>query len=240
MNGASADNEALVQGIINGLGTSAGAAEVLICPPFAYLGSVAGLLAGSVVMLGAQNASQFTAGAYTGEVSAAMLADIDCRFVIVGHSERRSMFAESDDLVAEKFLRVQENGMTPIICLGETLEHREAGETERVVARQIDAVMDRAGAEAVARAVIAYEPVWAIGTGRTASPEQANAVHEFIRRRVRDRVDAQADDMRILYGGSVNPGNCEALFAMPEIDGGLIGGASLKAEDFVSICRAAD
>jgi triosephosphate isomerase len=239
MNGTLTAVEVLTKGIVDGLGTEEGAAEAVVCPPFVYLETVSMLLRGTGVSLGAQTVSEHERGAYTGEVSVGMLADFGCRYVIVGHSERRELYGETDAVVAEKYWRVQSAGMVPILCVGETLAEREAGETEAVVARQVDAVIDRAGADSLSHGVIAYEPVWAIGTGRNASPRQANAVHEFIRDRVCALVPANADDMRIVYGGSVKSSNCEALFAMPEIDGGLIGGASLDPDEFLEILRAA-
>src|SRR5712692_9074774 len=199
--------------------------ECAVCVPFPYLGEVGERLRGTAVALGAQNVSEHAQGAYTGEVSAAMLAEFGCRYVIVGHSERRQLYGESDAQVAAKFVAARSAGLTPILCVGETLAEREAGRTEEVVARQLAAV-------AFAGGVLAYEPVWAIGTGRNATPEQAQAVHAFLRRRV-------PADTAILYGGSVKPQNAAAILAMPDIDGGLIGGASLVAEDFLAILRAA-
>jgi triosephosphate isomerase len=178
-------------------------------------------------------------GAFTGEIAGAMLKDFGCSMVIVGHSERRALYAESDDLVARKFRAAQQSGLIPILCVGELLSEREANQTEAVVARQLDAVVAQAGVAALATAVIAYEPVWAIGTGRTASPEQAQAVHRFIRARIAASDARIADGLRILYGGSVKASNAKELFAQPDIDGGLIGGASLNADEFVAICRAA-
>jgi triosephosphate isomerase len=212
--------------------------EVAVCPPFIYIPELAELLNGSEIKLGAQNVSQQEKGAYTGEVAASMLKDYRCDYVIVGHSERRTLYAETDELVAEKFVAVQSGGMTPILCVGELLEEREANNTEDVVARQLDAVIERAGIEAFNNAVIAYEPVWAIGTGKTATPEQAQEVHEFIRLRLARHDNDTANKIRILYGGSVKADNSEQLFKMADIDGGLIGGASLVAEDFLTICKA--
>jgi triosephosphate isomerase len=183
--------------------------------------------------------SQFDGGAYTGGVSAAMLVDCGCRFVIVGHSERRSVFEERDDTVALKYAQAVKHRLTPILCVGETLAEREAGATEAVVARQLDAVTQRCGVAALAQGVIAYEPVWAIGTGRTATPQQAQAVHAFIRGRIAAADARLADNLLILYGGSVKAGNAAQLFAMADVDGGLIGGASLVAEEFLAICAAA-
>jgi triosephosphate isomerase len=196
-----------------------------VCAPFPYLGQVAERLRGSRIAWGAQNASEHAQGAYTGEVSAAMLAEFGCRYVIVGHSERRQIYRETDAQVAAKFAAVKAAGMKPILCVGETLEEREADRTEEVVGRQLAAVK-------FADAVLAYEPVWAIGTGRNATPEQAQAVHAFLRQRV-------PADTPILYGGSVKAQNAAAIFAMPDVDGGLIGGASLVAKDFLDIVKAA-
>jgi triosephosphate isomerase len=214
-------------------------AEIVICPPFVYLAEVAGLLGNSGMILGAQNLSRHDSGAYTGEISAAMLLDYQCRYVIVGHSERRTLYGETDDLVAEKFARANKSGLKPILCVGEYLEEREAGETENVIARQLDTVIAKCSIESFDQAVVAYEPVWAIGTGRTATPEQAQEVHAFIRLRLARHDERIADNVRILYGGSVKATNAEELFTMADIDGGLIGGASLDADDFLTICRAA-
>jgi triosephosphate isomerase len=189
--------------------------------------------------LGAQNVSEFASGAYTGEVAATMLAESGCKFVLAGHSERRAIFGETDAQVAAKFAAAQKAGLTPVLCLGETLAEREASRTQEVVARQLDAVLDAAGVSAFGNAVLAYEPVWAIGTGRTASPEQAQEVHAFLRARVAARNAEVGAQLRILYGGSVKPANAAEIFAMEDVDGGLIGGASLVAEDFLAICRAA-
>ena len=197
-----------------------------VCPPFPFLAQVAERLRASRIAWGAQNASEHAQGAYTGEVSAAMLAEFGCRYVIVGHSERRHIYGETDAQVAAKFKAVRGAGLTPILCVGETLEERDAGRTEAVVARQLDAVQLETG-------VLAYEPVWAIGTGRNATPEQAQAVHGFLRKKV-------PADTPILYGGSVKPANAAAIFAMPDVDGGLIGGASLVAKDFLDIVKAAN
>jgi triosephosphate isomerase len=190
--------------------------------------------------VGAQNACTEASGAYTGEVSAAMLKDVGCTYVILGHSERRQYYGDTDAIVAKKYAQVLAAGLTPILCVGETLEERERGETQAVVARHLDGVMETAGVEAIARGVIAYEPVWAIGTGRTATPEQAQEVHAFLRARVAAKSAEVAAGLRILYGGSMNPGNAMDLMSQPDIDGGLIGGASLKAADFLAICAAGD
>jgi triosephosphate isomerase len=197
------------------------------------------LLQGSNVAWGAQNMSHHEEGAYTGEVAAGMLLDFACKYVILGHSERRGLYHESDSMVAQKFEAAIKAGLKPILCVGETLDEREAGITEEVVARQLDAVIARSGVRMLEKAVLAYEPVWAIGTGKTASPEQAQAVHAFIRQRVAKQDGQVAQGLCILYGGSVKAANATELFSMADIDGGLIGGASLVAEDFVAICRAA-
>jgi len=233
MHGNRAANAALLDAIVRGLGSAhfaEGGVECAVCVPFPYLAQVAERLRGTAVAWGAQNLSEHAQGAYTGEVSAAMLADFDCKYVIVGHSERRQLFGESDGQVAAKFAAARKGALTPILCVGETLEERDAGRTEQVVARQLDAVL---GKGEFGDAVLAYEPVWAIGTGRTATPEQAQDVHAFLRKRVTPQT-------RILYGGSVKADNAAAIFAMPDVDGGLIGGASLVARDFIGICRVAE
>jgi triosephosphate isomerase len=211
-----------------------------VCVPYPYLHQTRQLLAGSSVAWGGQDVSQFGAGAYTGAVTAGMLREFDCRYVIVGHSERRSIFGESNAVVAAKFLAALQEGLTPIVCVGETLQEREAGEMEQVVGAQLDAVIAAAGVAALGSAVLAYEPVWAIGTGKTATPEQAQAAHAFIRARVATRDQAIAAKLVMLYGGSVKAANAGQLFSMPDIDGGLIGGAALVAEEFMAICRAAE
>ncbi|VAX01216.1 Triosephosphate isomerase, partial [hydrothermal vent metagenome] len=224
-------------GIKAGLSEGVGA-EVVVCPPAIYIPQAARRLNDSGITWGGQDLSLHESGAYTGEISAAMLWDYQCRYVIIGHSERRSLHGETDAQVAKKFLVARKTGLTPILCIGELLEEREAGETEAVVARQLDAVIDAAGIQAIASSVIAYEPVWAIGTGKTASPQQAQDVHAFIRQRVAAQNADVAEKVQILYGGSVKPDNAAELFAMADIDGGLIGGASLDAEGFLAICRA--
>lgn len=213
-------------------------AEVAVCPPFVYLQDASRALGGTDIVLGAQDVCAEDEGAFTGEVSAPMLRDVGCRYIIVGHSERRSLYHESDEWVARKFAAVLRSGLTPILCVGESLEERNAGVTEAVVARQLEAVVEQVGAEVMGDCVVAYEPVWAIGTGLTATPEQAQSVHAYLRSRLR-AAGAAADQTRLLYGGSVKPDNAAQLFAMPDIDGGLIGGASLQAETFLAICRAA-
>ncbi len=235
-------SRALVRGLMGALREAvvdALAARVVICPPFVYLDQALELAAGTGVEVGAQNVADREAGAYTGEVAAAMLADIGCRYVIVGHSERRGLYGESDEQVARKFERVLRCGLIPILCLGETREQRERDETGAVVGGQLQAVLGRVGVGGLADAVVAYEPVWAIGSGRSASPEQAQTVHRLIRDTVAARDATIAAALPILYGGSVKPGNAGELFAMDDIDGGLIGGASLDAADFLAICRAA-
>lgn len=213
-------------------------AKVILCVPYPYLTTVRDLCAKTSVALGAQNISEQKDGAFTGEVSGEMLRDCGVEYVLVGHSERRSLYGESDELVADKFARAADAGLTPILCLGETLEERESDKTDLVVSRQLQAVVSRVGVGALATAVIAYEPVWAIGTGLTASPEQAQAVHAFIRAQLA-QIDASiAEQATILYGGSVKADNAAALFAGPDIDGGLIGGASLDADSFLAICQA--
>lgn len=212
--------------------------DVAVFAPFPYLSQVQQLMRGTGVAWGAQNVSEHPGGAFTGEVSAAMLAEFGCGYAIIGHSERRALYGEKDEQIAAKFAALQQAGVTPVLCVGETLAEREAGVTQQVVARQLSVVMDRVGASAVARGVVAYEPVWAIGTGRTASPGLAQGVHAYIRSLVAAR-DSGAGSMRILYGGSMKPGNAAELLEQPDVDGGLVGGASLIAEDFLAICRAA-
>ncbi|ROR32269.1 triose-phosphate isomerase [Inmirania thermothiophila] len=216
-----------------------GPVELAVCPPYVYLEQAHTLLAGGGVALGAQDVCDQDEGAFTGEVSGAMLAEVGCRYVIVGHSERRHIYGEDDALTARKFAAARRHGLVPVLCVGETLEERERGETEAVVARQLDAVLALEGVQGLAGAVIAYEPVWAIGTGHTATPGQAQEVHAFLRARIAQQDATIAAALRILYGGSVKPGNAAELFAQPDIDGGLIGGASLKVDDFLAIARAA-
>jgi triosephosphate isomerase len=212
---------------------------LLICPPFPYLAAVVAQADGSAVKVGAQNVSEHEKGAFTGEVAPGMLADIGCDYVIVGHSERRAIYGETSAQVAAKFVAAQAAGILPILCVGETLEEREAGSTEHVIDEQLDAALEAAGIDAFASAVIAYEPVWAIGTGMTASPEQAQDVHRHIRARLAEKSADIAEGVQILYGGSMKGENAAGLLAQPDIDGGLIGGASLKANDFLAIAEAA-
>ena len=237
MNGNLASGQALLKAILPPL-AALNRARYAVCAPFPYLVAVGQSLRGSNVAPGAQDLCQFDDGAYTGGVSGAMLADCGCHYVIVGHSERRGVFGETDEVVALKYAQAVKHGLTPILCVGETLAEREAVVTETVVARQLDAVMQRCGTEALARGVIAYEPVWAIGTGKTATPQQAQAVHAFIRGHIAG-ADRRLAEVPVLYGGSVKGSNAAQLFAMPDVDGGLIGGASLVADEFVAICRAA-
>ena len=212
-------------------------AEVAVCAPSPYLGDVALSLQGDAIAWGAQDCSAFESGAYTGEVSASMLAEFGCHYVINGHSERRAFHAESDNQVADKAKAALAHRLTPIVCVGETLAEHEAGQSDAVVKRQLSAVIHTLG-HCISQIVVAYEPVWAIGTGKTATPEQAQAVHAVLRAQLKAATE-HADVMKILYGGSVKPDNAAALFSQPDIDGGLIGGASLKAHDFAAICRAA-
>ena len=213
--------------------------DVVVFPPFVYLADAARALEGGQIRLGAQDVCAEAGGAFTGQVSASMLKDVGCRLVIVGHSERRRLYHEDDVLVARKFAAVLHAGLTPVLCVGETLEEREGHRTEAVVARQLDAVMAMNGVASFAAAIVAYEPVWAIGTGRTASPQQAQAVHAYLRNRTAAQDANIARQLRILYGGSVKGGNAAEIFSMPDVDGGLVGGASLSADEFVKICAAA-
>jgi triosephosphate isomerase len=234
MHGSRPANAALLDGVLKARPFGC---DVAVCVPFPFLSETAVTLAGSDLRWGAQDCSAHEQGAYTGEVSAGMLAEFGCRYALVGHSERRALHGETDMVVAEKAKAALARGVTPIVCVGETLAQREAGETEAVVKRQLSVVI-HALAHCAGEMVVAYEPVWAIGTGRTASPEQAQAVHALLRAQL-SAATPRAADMKLLYGGSVKPDNAPTLFAQPDIDGGLIGGASLKVEDFVAICRAA-
>ena len=236
MNGTREMARDLVLAIVEGAGDCP--SDIAICPPSVLLDTVGALVAESKVGLGAQNVSQHASGAYTGEVSPGMLADAGCQYVIIGHSERRSLYGEDDATVAEKFLAARDAGLTPIVCVGESLQERESGDIQTVVGRQLTAVIDAAGAEALANAIVAYEPVWAIGTGKTATPAQAQEVHAALRALVAESNADVAQGLRILYGGSVKGSNAAELFACEDIDGGLIGGASLDAQDFLTICRA--
>ncbi len=225
----------LVEGIMAG---DPGKARLAVCPPAVYLMKVGGMLAQSKIALGAQNVCDRESGAFTGEIAASMLKECGCSYAIVGHSERRALYGESDELIAARFAMALQAGITPILCLGETLDEREDGVTEAVVARQLDAAIDGSGIAGIAQSVIAYEPVWAIGTGKVASPAQAQAVHAFIRDRLAQLDSEVAQQVQILYGGSMNPANAAELLSQSDIDGGLIGGAALKANDFLAIAQA--
>lgn len=237
LNGSTESIKQLVSGIIAGVGDAPNTA-IAVCPPFIYLPLVEELLKGSSVAWGSQDISDQESGAYTGEIAASMLNEFGCKYAIVGHSERRALYAEDDAFTARKFAAARKAGLIPILCIGETLEEREQGITEQVVARQLDAVIELEGIAAIGEAVIAYEPVWAIGTGLTATPAQAQDVHAFIRGKLAGLDKAVAEKIQILYGGSVKGSNAAELFAMADIDGGLIGGASLQADDFLAICKA--
>jgi triosephosphate isomerase len=237
MHGSQAEAGRLIGELI-AINAGGGAAEVVVCPPFVYLAEAGQRLRGNAILLGAQDVCAEDIGAHTGEVSAPMLADVGCRFVIVGHSERRALYGEDDALVARKFVAVQRQGLVPILCVGESLEEREREATHEVVSRQLAAVLGMAGVAGFGAAVVAYEPVWAIGTGRTATPEQAQEVHALIRGRIAEKDATIAASLRVLYGGSVKASNAAELFAKPDVDGGLIGGASLKADEFGRICAA--
>lgn len=238
MHGTRAENARLIEELLSRYPDQSDA-ECLVCPPFVYLQEVGRLLRDTPIGLGAQDVCAEAQGAFTGEVSAAMLKDVGCDHVIVGHSERRWVYHESDQIVARKFAAAQAKSLAPILCVGEQLSDHEAGRTEEVVARQLDAVLSLCGVGALESGVIAYEPVWAIGTGHSATPQQAQQVHGFIRERIAVRDAKIAQAARILYGGSVKAGNAAELFEQPDVDGGLIGGASLKAEEFLAILAAA-
>jgi triosephosphate isomerase len=238
MNGSHHSVAALVSGIATGARQLTGV-EIVVCPPYPYIPQVREALSGVPVALGAQNLYEEQAGAFTGEVAGSMLADNGCRYVIVGHSERRSLLGETDSVIARKFIAAQENELTPILCVGETLDERQADRTLAVIGAQFGAVVDAVGIQAFRDAVVAYEPVWAIGTGETATPDQAQEVHAAIRAMAAERDAKIAADLRLLYGGSVKAANAASLFSMDDIDGGLIGGASLDAGEFLGICRAA-
>ncbi|MBL4762094.1 MAG: triose-phosphate isomerase [Gammaproteobacteria bacterium] len=237
MNGSRDSIKELLKGIEAGL-AEATETEVAVCPPFVFLDYVAYLLKDSDVQMGSQNICDQDSGAFTGEISNVMLNEIGCTYALVGHSERRSIYGEGDVQIPARFAAARRAGIKPVLCVGEQLTERESGNTEKVVGKQIDAVIALEGVAALADAVIAYEPVWAIGTGVTATPDQAQEVHAFIRAKIAALDASVAEDLSILYGGSMNPGNAAELLAKPDIDGGLIGGASLKAADFVAICTA--
>ncbi len=239
LNGSLASTRELLAGIKAGI-AEVTRAEVAVCPPYILIPEAQAQLNGSPIAWGGQNLSAETGGAFTGEISASMLLDFGCKYVLVGHSERRTLYGEDNALVAKKFAVAREAGLIPLLCVGETLEERQQGVTERIVGDQLAAVIDREGVAALGDAVVAYEPVWAIGTGMTALPEQAQAVHAFIRAQVAQHDTATAEGLRILYGGSMKPGNAEELMAQSDIDGGLVGGAALKADEFLAICKAAN
>ena len=237
MNGLRADAESLVKNIAAGLQPND--TGIAVCAPYVYLSDVAGMIEGTPLDLGSQSIADQASGAYTGEISPVMLKEIGCKYAIIGHSERRSYYGETNESVAERFFQAQTQGIIPVLCIGETLEEREQDKTFAVIDAQLDAVIAKVGIEAFANAVIAYEPVWAIGTGKTATDDQAQEVHKYIRQKLAGKSQTIADGMQILYGGSVKPDNAKALFAMADIDGGLIGGASLDADSFLQIYRAA-
>ena len=237
MHGSKTMVTTLLEGLLKGSSTE-GNADLAVFPPFPYLSLAESMLSGSHIAWGGQTLNPKAKGALTGEISGGMLTDMGCRFVLVGHSERRSIYGESDQDVAVRFKAALDAGLEPVLCVGETLEEREAGQTEAVVARQLDAVLDHVGIDAFAKSVVAYEPVWAIGTGLTATPEQAQSVHGFIRDKFTSLNGIIADQLHILYGGSVKGSNAAELFAQSDIDGGLVGGASLTAEDFLAIYSA--
>jgi triosephosphate isomerase (TIM) len=238
MHGSRHENARLIEDIVGGYPANVGA-DCVVCPPFVYLQEVGRMLRDTQVALGAQDTCADAHGAFTGEVSAGMLKDVGCKYVLVGHSERRLIYRESDQLVARKFAAAYARGLVPVLCVGEQLSDREASRTEEVIGRQLDVVLELCGPEVLGQGVVAYEPVWAIGTGRTASPEQAQEVHAFIRARIASRDARIAAATRVLYGGSVKASNAAELFGMPDVDGGLIGGASLKADEFLAILGAA-
>lgn len=238
MNGTRSSIDALMSGVVAELSQGINGVDVVVCPPYPYLQLVAELARGCELVVGAQNVWPATEGAFTGEVSPAMLADLQVRYVIVGHSERRQLMGETDALIADKFAAVQKAGMLPILCVGETLAQREEGQAEQVVAAQLQAVLDASGIGAFERAVIAYEPVWAIGTGQSATTQQAQQMHAFIRNWLKGYDGVIADSIQLLYGGSVSPENAADLFSAPDIDGGLVGGASLNPQAFIRICHS--
>lgn len=238
MNGSLSSIRSLLGELKQGI-TGVQGVEMAVFPPFVYLNEVQQQLSDTSIRWGAQNLSEHSSGAYTGEVAVSMLLDFGCAYVLVGHSERRTLFGETDDVVARKFAAARRARVEPVLCVGEVLEEREQGATESVVARQLDALIELEGIKGLSDAVIAYEPVWAIGTGKTATPDQAQEVHAFIRGKIAEQDAKIADSIRILYGGSVKGSNAGELFAMPDIDGGLVGGASLDAQEFLSIARAA-
>jgi len=238
MNGSLSSIEELINGIKDGLADVTNA-DMAVCPPAVYISKVNELIGDANIGLGSQNVCDQESGAFTGELAPSMLKEFNCSYAIIGHSERRSLYGESDELVARRFAMAVQSGITPLFCIGETLEERESGIMEDVVSRQLDAVIDTQGIDAIGQCVIAYEPVWAIGTGVTASPEQAQAVHAFIRAKLAAMSAEVAEKVQILYGGSMNAGNAKELLSQTDIDGGLIGGAALKAGDFLAIGKSA-
>ncbi|GJL75805.1 triose-phosphate isomerase [Nitrosomonas sp.] len=238
MHGNLQENSALLNALVTGIPVLGNDASCAVCVPYPYLASVQSKLQDTDIKWGAQNVSQYEKGAYTGEVSASMLNDFNCTYAIVGHSERRMLFGESSQVVAEKYVAAQQAGLVPILCVGETLEQRDSDITEQVIDEQLKAVTTLAGVNSLAKAVVAYEPVWAIGTGKTATPQQAQEIHHFIRQGIASQDAEIAAGLTVLYGGSVKASNAAELFAMADIDGGLIGGASLIADDFIAICKA--
>ena len=240
MHGDMSSTTKLLDGILSGLPTS-NSIDIAVFPPFPYLAKAVEILGDSPVQCGAQNMSDSDEGAFTGEVSASMLKDVGCHYVLVGHSERRTLYNEDSATVAQKFCKAQAHGLVPILCVGETLAERDANQTLAVIKAQLDAVLTQPrGIQGLSQAVVAYEPVWAIGTGKTATPEQAQEIHHSIRQYLAEQDEQIANSIQILYGGSVKPANAAGLFAMADIDGGLIGGAALKADDFLALCAAAE
>ena len=238
MNGSVAMTDDLLTGLKEGIVQSLPDVDVVVCPPFLYIPLAVQMLAGSTIKVGAQNLDIHKPGAYTGEIAAEMLKEQRCDYVIVGHSERRALYGESSDLVAQKVKAAMAAELKPIVCVGETLEERERGDTGRVVREQLMSVLDLNGVDIFPFAIVAYEPVWAIGTGRSASPDQAQEVHALIRESIAELNPGVADQTRLLYGGSVKPENAQGIFSSPDIDGGLIGGAALVASDFLAICAS--
>lgn len=240
MFGSRASIQKLLDKLLLGLGASS-THEIIILPPYIYSDLCHQMLTNKIIQLGAQNIAQYNEGAYTGEIAASMLKDNHCRYVLIGHSERRNLFGENNDIIRQKLLRAKEHGLKPILCVGENLEQRQQGLTEQVVLSQLQVILDLTGADAVLHdAVLAYEPVWAIGTGQTASPQQAQEVHAFLRKAVAQVDKNIAENMPIIYGGSVKANNAQDLFVMPDINGFLVGGASLIAEEFLTICNVAE
>jgi triosephosphate isomerase len=237
MNGSLAENQTRLTQLVSGL--KASSASIAVCVPAPYFTQCQAVLGGSEIQLGSQNLSEHSEGAYTGEISGSMLLDFDCQYALVGHSERRELFAETNKQVAQKFAAALNARLIPVLCVGETLEQRETGITEIIIAEQVSAVLALVGIQGFSRAVIAYEPVWAIGTGKTASPEQAQAVHQVIRGQLAELDSGIAQSTQIIYGGSVKPNNAVAIFAQADVDGALVGGAALNAQDFIKICNAA-